>query len=406
MKKRIISVAIALMMLLSFALTASANSDHIFDTGNHLTESEMSELEVYAQTIENNYGYCVMFGIIDSLDRDLYETTYDYAEDVYNSVGDRDNGIVIVDNLGDNVYSVYMTKGAESLFSSEEDTIWDAYDACDTYYDGIVAYYNAVKGVLDADAPVVNAPAETTAPAITETTTEFVQVERTLPLVVDNADLLTDAEEKEFIDKFNAFTEEYEMEIAFVTVTSLDGKTVQEYADDFYDANGYGYGDNDDGFLLLYLPGEEGERELYVTTHGAAVYKMSDDMINTMLLNMKDDIISGNYTAALDTYIAELTEYVKPGVHFIWLFVFMLVGCVVALLVLNGIAAANKSVHKAFDAKVYVRSGSMVIMNSNDKFIRTYVHQDAKADEKSDSGSSSTHTSSSGRSHGGGGIKF
>ena len=37
---------------------------------------------------------------------------------------------------------------------------------------------------------------------------------------------------KDFIEKFNAFTEEYEMEIAFVTVTSLDGKTVQEYADD------------------------------------------------------------------------------------------------------------------------------------------------------------------------------
>lgn len=103
MKKRIISVVIALMMLLPFALTASANSDHVFDMGNHLTETEMSELEVYAQNIENNYGYCVMFGIIDSLDRDLYETTYDYAEDIYNSVGDRDNGIVIVDNLGDNV---------------------------------------------------------------------------------------------------------------------------------------------------------------------------------------------------------------------------------------------------------------------------------------------------------------
>ena len=405
MKKRIISVVIALMMLLPFALTASANSDHVFDMGNHLTETEMSELEVYAQNIENNYGYCVMFGIIDSLDRDLYETTYDYAEDVYNSVGDRDNGIVIVDNLGDNVYSVYMTEGAEDLFSAKEDAIWDAYDACNTYYDGIVAYYNAVKGVLDSDAPVVNAPAETTAPAITETTTEFVQVERTLPLVVDNADLLTDAEEKEFIDKFNSFTEEYEMEIAFVTVTSLDGKTAQEYADDFYDANGYGYGDNDDGFLLLYLPGEEGERELYVTTHGAAVYKMSDDMINTMLLNMKDDIISGNYTAALDTYIAELTEYVKPGVHFIWLFVFMLVGCVVALLVLNGIAAANKSVHKAFDAKVYVRSGSLVLTGRNDTFKGSYVNKDAKADD-SDSGKTSTHTSSSGRTHGGGGIKF
>ena len=406
MKKRIISVVIALMMLLPFALTASANSDHVFDMGNHLTETEMSELEVYAQNIENNYGYCVMFGIIDSLDRDLYETTYDYAEDVYNSVGDRDNGIVIVDNLGDNVYSVYLAGDAKNVFSeADEDAIWDAYDACDTYYDGIVEYYNAVKSVLDADAPVVNAPAETTAPAITETTTEFVQVDRQLPLVVDLADLLTDAEENEFNEKFITFTEEYEIEIAFLTVTSLDGKTAQQFADDFYDANGYGYGENDDGFLLLYLPGEDGQRELYLTTHGDAIYKMSDDMINTMLLEMKDDIISGNYTAALDKYIAKATEYVKPGVHFIWLFVFMLVGCVVALLVLNGIAAANKSVHKAFDAKVYVRSGSLVLTGRNDTFKGSYVNKDAKADD-SDSGKTSTHTSSSGRTHGGGGIKF
>ena len=404
MKKRIISIAIAFIMLFSFAFAASANSDHIFDMGNHLTESEMSELEVYAQTIENNYGYCVMFGIIDSLDRDLYETTYDYAEYVYSSVGDRDNGIVIVDNLSDNVYSIYMTEGAEDLFSAKEDAIWDAYDACDTYYDGIVAYYNAVKSVLDADAPVANAPVETTAPAITETTTEFVQVERTLPLVVDNADLLTDAEEKEFIDKFNTFTEEYEMEIAFVTVTSLDGKTAQEYADDFYDANGYGYGENDDGFLLLYLPGEDGQRELYLTTHGDAIYKMSDDMINTMLLEMKDDIISGNYSAALDKYIAKATEYVKPGVHFIWLFVFILVGCVIALFVLNGMAAANKSVIRQADAKVYVRSGSLVLMNCNDAFKGTYVNKEEKVQENSSG--SSTHTSSSGRTHGGGGIKF
>lgn len=405
MKKRIISVVIALMMLLPFALTASANSDHIFDMGNHLTESEMSELEVYAQTIENNYGYCVMFGIIDGLDRDMYETTYDYAEDVYNSVGDRDNGIVIVDNLGDNVYSIYMTESAEDLFSAKEDAIWDAYDACDTYYDGIVAYYNAVKGVLDADAPVVNAPAETTAPAITETTTEFVQVERQLPLVVDLADLLTDTEESEFNEKFITFTEEYEMEIAFLTVTSLDGKTAQQYADDFYDENGYGYGENDDGFLLLYLPGEDGQRELYLTTHGDAIYKMSDDMINTMLLEMKDDIISGDYSSALDTYIAKATEYVKPGVHFIWLFVFMLVGCVVALLVLNGMAAANKSVIRQADAKVYVRGGSLVLMNSNEVFKGTYVDKEEKVQENSNSGSS-THKSSSGRTHGGGGIKF
>lgn len=402
MKKRIISIAIAFIMLFSFAFAASANSAHVIDFTDKLTDSEMIELDSYALTIEQKYGWCVMFAIVDNAEN--FDTTYEYAEDIYNAQKDAENGVLIVDNIGDNVYSVYLAGDAKNVFSeADEDAIWNAYNDATTYYDGIIAYFNAVSGVLSVGGTVNNNVVTTTV-AADENATEFARVERTLPLVVDNADLLTDAEEKEFIDKFNTFTEEYEMEIAFVTVTSLDGKTAQEYADDFYDYNGYGYGENDDGFLLLYLPGEEGERELYVTTHGEAIYKMSDDMINTMLLNMKDDIISGNYTAALDTYIAELTEYVKPGVHFIWLFVFILVGCVVALLVLNGMAAANKSVIRQADAKVYVRGGSLVLMNSNEVFKGTYVNKEEKVQENSSD--TSTHTSSSGRTHGGGGIKF
>ncbi len=233
----------------------------------------------------------------------------------------------------------------------------------------------------------------------------FEQVERTLPLVVDNADLLTDDQEKEFNEKFISFTEEYEMGIAFVTVISLDGKTAEEFADDFYDENGYGYGENDDGLLLLYLPGEAGQRELYITTHGEAIYEISDDMINTMLLEMKDDIINGDYSSALDSYIANVTECVKPGVSIMWLFIFIIAAIILVMLVLNIVASANKSVYKQTDAKVYVRSGSLVLTGRNDAFKGTYVNREEKVQENSNSGSS-THTSSAGRTHGGGGVKF
>lgn len=403
MKKRIISMAIVFVMLFSFAFAASANSAHVIDFTDKLTDSEMIELDSYALTIEQKYGWCVMFAIVDNAEN--FDTTYEYAEDIYNAQKDAENGVLIVDNIGDNVYSVYLAGDAKNVFSEEdEDAIWNAYNDADTYYGGIVDYYNAVDTVLGGDGISAD-PIITTAAADTDDTTAFERVERQLPLVVDNADLLTDAEENEFNEKFITFTEEYEMEIAFLTVTSLDGKTAQQFADDFYDANGYGYGENDNGFLLLYLPGEDGQRELYLTTHGDAIYKMSDDMINTMLLEMKDDIISGNYSAALDKYIAKATEYVKPGVHFIWLFVLILAGCVIALFVLNGMAAANKSVIRQADAKVYVRGGSLVLMNSNEVFKGTYVNKEEKVQENNNSGSS-THTSSSGRTHGGGGIKF
>ena len=84
------------------------------------------------------------------------------------------------------------------------------------------------------------------APEETEPTTEFQRVERTLPLLVDNADLISSDEEATLLARLEAFTEKHEMEIAVVTVSDLEGKTVEEYGDDFYDYNGYGYGEDDD----------------------------------------------------------------------------------------------------------------------------------------------------------------
>lgn len=43
----------------------------------------------------------------------------------------------------------------------------------------------------------------------------------------------------------------YSVDVAVVTAFSLDGKTAEEYADDFYDENGIGQGENKDGILLL-----------------------------------------------------------------------------------------------------------------------------------------------------------
>ena len=98
--------------------------------------------------------------------------------------------------------------------------------------------------------------------------TEFEKVERTLPLVVDQANIIPDDVEAALIARCDTIAEEYKMEVAIVTASDFGGLIAQAYADDFYDYNGYGYGENDDGMLVVYKPGEEGEREIYITTHG------------------------------------------------------------------------------------------------------------------------------------------
>ncbi len=228
--------------------------------------------------------------------------------------------------------------------------------------------------------------------------------DRTLGLVEDYAELMTDEEEALLTEKFEAFCDEYKMEIAVVTINDLGGKSAMEYADDFYDYNGYGYGENDDGLLALYVDGAEGEREIYITTHGKAISKITDadiDYITDLMIMYLSD---GDYARAFETFVDEATDVVKVSVSLIWIPLSLGIGMLVVFFVLKTMASANKSVVRKVDAKDYVRSGSMVVTGSYDNFLFNNVTRVARP--KNTSSGSSTHTSSSGRTHGGGGKRF
>ncbi|MBQ7962270.1 MAG: TPM domain-containing protein [Clostridia bacterium] len=228
--------------------------------------------------------------------------------------------------------------------------------------------------------------------------------DRTLGLVEDYAELMTDEEEALLTEKFEAFCDEYKMEIAVVTINDLGGKSAMEYADDFYDYNGYGYGENDDGLLALYVDGAEGEREIYITTHGKAISKITDadiDYITDLMIMYLSD---GDYAWAFETFVDEATDVVKVSVSLIWIPLSLGIGMLVVFFVLKTMASANKSVVRKVDAKDYVRSGSMVVTGSYDNFLFNNVTRVARP--KNTSSGSSTHTSSSGRTHGGGGKRF
>ena len=71
------------------------------------------------------------------------------------------------------------------------------------------------------------------------------------PRLTDQADLLSDDEETELLHKLDEISERQQSDIVVVTRKSLKGKSAMEYADDFYDNNGYGFGDGKDGILFL-----------------------------------------------------------------------------------------------------------------------------------------------------------
>lgn len=421
MKKIITTLLVAVFALSFMLIPASADDFNTLDPTGLLTEDEMLALEQLAVDIEVQYGYFAMMCFAENTDG--YETILDFGHDLYDSFSDKKYAVIFVDDLSQNLCDFFVSENYEEyVFTSDVTTaIFNAYNEAETYYLGAVAFYNGVASALENAG--IAASEETTATeeitesaagtevttAVPEETTEFVKTERLLPLVVDNADILTDEEEAYFLERCQAFTDEYKCEIAILTITDLEGKTAQEYADDFYDYNGYGYGENKDGLLCLYLDGEEGQRNATLTTSGTAQMNIGDDEIEDILLAIAGSAKFGEFKDAFDWYIDLSEEAVKPVPPLFWLLICLAVGMVIGLIITNSMASKNYSVHKKETAADYVREGTLMITGRNDIFRNTRVNVTPKpknSSGKSSDSNGSTHTSSSGRSHGGGSISF
>lgn len=86
-------------------------------------------------------------------------------------------------------------------------------------------------------------------------------------------DLFTADEETELLSKLDEISERQKCDVAVVTVEGLEGKTPEAYADDFYDYNGYGYGEERDGIIFLI---SMEERKWQISTCGFGITAFTD----------------------------------------------------------------------------------------------------------------------------------
>ena len=149
MIKKILAIMIAVVIGLSFAVSASAETYmHVDDTANKLSSSEFEELEDIAIRLEETYGICVMICIAD-------ETTgmgnENYAEWIYTDNTDNENGILLLHNDGENTYAVFTSGNADEAFDDEAiEEMQDAYDSNNSYYGGVYGYYSVAEKYLEA----------------------------------------------------------------------------------------------------------------------------------------------------------------------------------------------------------------------------------------------------------------
>lgn len=393
MKNKIFALMAIVVLCLTMIVPVSAANTHIFDQTNVL--GDINSLETLAQKIEDDYNYSVLFSIIDGVGD---EGTYGYCEDLYNANAEYENGIALTYNYGDNVYSFYCAGEAENLFTADiqNSTLWNAFAYTETYYEGAYAYLVAVDTILRG--AYVGSEIEDS----TVLATEFVPVDRTLSLVEDYADVLTNSEEAILIAKLDALGSEYNIEIGAITVDSYEGKAPQDFADDFYDYNGYGYGDNDDGLIVVFNTGKvDGNRNLAISTHGKGVELLTDMEIDLIIEMMINPIKNGDFAGAFDNFIVECEGAFDESVPFFWIPVSILVGFGLAFLIVKIQASKLKTVIARVDASDYV--GNVILTGQYDNFMYKNVRSTPRAQSSS---GSSTHRSSSGRSHGGGNRSF
>ncbi|MGN1408729.1 MAG: TPM domain-containing protein [Eubacteriales bacterium] len=237
--------------------------------------------------------------------------------------------------------------------------------------------------------------------------------------LVDSAYLLDDYEAIELLDKLDEISERQMCDVVILTVDSLGGKTSTEYADDFFDYCGYGLGANKDGILLLI---SMEERDWAISTHGYGITAFTDAGQEYIVDKFLPSLSSGDYFEAFSIFANQCDEFLtqaKTGEPYDshnlpeglmpvgYLVIAIVFGVGIACVATSSMKRQLQSVHKQTAASNYIRENSVNITDRREMLINTVVSRTEKRVESdSDSSGSSTHTSSSGETHGGSSGKF
>ena len=82
------------------------------------------------------------------------------------------------------------------------------------------------------------------------------------PTITDSVGYLTEEQNKELSARLDKIRKQYNFDIVFVSEDRLSAYDAQTSADDIYDYNGYGYGENYDG-ILFYIADLERKYHLF-----------------------------------------------------------------------------------------------------------------------------------------------
>ena len=228
----------------------------IVDNAGRLTEAEEAKLEAIAARIASSYNFNFMIVTESRENAGEYYDWKRYASKLYNNYGfsDKIDGCLLlaVENWG----ACYFTPGrGENLSRTRALGGLGSRGNYDLEY-----YYTTLNAAF----------------------LHFLEgIEKILPLVpyygkdrlvVDNAICMNEDKITEFEAIARGLASSYKFNFILVTEWDTASAAPEEYAKNRY--NSYGFGEDSDGFLLLYVSGPgRGEYHLYTSGRGTEIYK-------------------------------------------------------------------------------------------------------------------------------------
>lgn len=246
--------------------------------------------------------------------------------------------------------------------------------------------------------------------------------------VVDSAEVLTTDELETLKYKLAQISDENNIDVGIVTVEYLNGKTAQEFANDLFEQNKFGKGENRDGILLLVATED---REWAMSTHGSAKEAFNQDGLDYLSGEFLPYLSDDDYYSAFENFLNNAQElgamYVagnpyrveydeegnypiegepikEEGINnSVWIPLSIVIGCAISFVIMMMYKSQLKSVKSESRADDYLID--MKLVKSQDIFLYRTVTRTMRP-KNEDHGNNFNNSGGGGGSYGGSSGSF
>ena len=428
-------LALLLLCLSIFVLAVPKAADaagignaRVIDEMNLLSDADVQKLDAQLAAVERKHHIRILAAIAsDWKDKPLKPL----AENIIKTIApDGENGaVLLLLSVDESNYAYYVATDAklstritdgdgidylidQSIPSVKKRQYAEGFTAFGAAVDEVLTYYQR-EGKPFTTGAALSAVARAVAAGGTQTGDAGLGALR----VIDESDLITDAEEQALDAKLAAYEAAHGIRILVGTIKNTHNQVLGKVANAVVDRIADG-GAN--GTIVLLLAPKE--RDFYISTDNKMRTRITDDggidhLAEQFVPSLKENKYAEGFTAFASTVDEMVTYYEKEGKPFnpdAFLFTIVtLVGALIPALIVYWFILAHLSdsmlsVRSAHEADDYVERGSFRLTHRADIFLRTTESRETKYKETSSSSSSGSYISTSSRdeSHGGGGGKY